>query len=720
MELSIESLVNNAKEHYSEGEYELANAAAVKATQVDSDEVEGWWFATLSSLALNNVNDAHEYIAEVVELAPYFANGWAKYGSILQKLYDDELDEDAISAFEKAVDIEPEHLYALNTLANIRRQIDSSDPHDRYLEVTVLSKIDAIEGLTPNQINRLGVLHYSTKNFLEAIKAWERNVSAPSGVSLYNLGLAFNHTEVSQDADAIDIWRIALEREVLPDKVKDRISALLPRLLTLAIDSHKSCSTVIERENFFDVYLNPFELLNYSQDVDVDVDLDGEFDFKKAQRNRKRLIQELELEDGVIHWLDDKRIDKSRVISVCDELYDDRKRYFHALVFNNKELLNFLSKGSHQHFCVDENSSPIELIKVLDDINTGFKTWLSAPFSVQFDRVLSAAVKKRLFFIVEVLLDGRRWVDSRFNEDCFRASKKELNKLLDALDDLELRSEVEKIPCDEVKRDLEYNGLLELLNLLPSFFWEQQNRAVKCIRQIAIATYNEHGDADSSKEIIELTNLFDFKSEELKQRISEDIQSIDNIIQEKKKDEVHLVLGSNKTVFKITESGVKHGEKFIPTNKLKSLRWGAIRTRETNGITNDAVYAFSSTDGERIFVSTSYNESNETAKRLDDSISNGILAYLFPSVLERVKESIGNGQTIRIGDISINSHGVSFESGWFIFASEKTIKWKNYKAEVSNGSILVLDKQNQNIQISISIRDVDNAFLLLFMGQERE
>lgn len=716
MELSIESLVESAKTYFSQGNYQQCNALALRVTKAEPEEVNGWWFASLSSLAMSEISDASKYIAEVVELAPDFANGWAKYGRIMQLLYDNEHDEDAIYAFEKAIDCDPEHITALAALASIRRKIDSTDPHDRFLEISVLSQIDLLEGLTPNQINRLGYLHYSTKNFLEAIKAWERNVAAPSGASLYNLGLAFNHTEVSQDADAIDIWRIALSRDVMSEKVKERISALLPRLLKLAEDSHSSVSTVLESESFFDIYLNPFELLNYSKEID----LDSEFDFKNAQKLRKRLIQEMDLEDGVIHWLGDHHLDKSRVISICDELYDDKKRFFHALVFNNKSLLNFLSKGEHRHFCVNENTSPVDLIQLLDDDGTGFKDWLSSPFSAQFDRVLSIAINKRLYFIVEVLLDGRRWVNSRFNEDCFRTSKKELNKLLNALDSLESRSGVEKITCDEVKKYLEHSGLLDLLNFMPSFFWEQQSHAVKCIRQIAINTYNVHDNADLSKQIIEMTNLFDFKAESLQQRISDDIQAIDNIIQEKKKDEVHLVLGRNKTSFSITKVGVKHGSKFIATNQLKSLRWGAVRTRTSNGITNDAIYAFSSLEGDKIQFSNSYNESNTKAKALDDSIAIGILTYLVPSVVERIREDIEKGLRVQIGDVFLDSRGVHFKTGWLVFASEKSVNWKNYKAEAKNGSIIVCDKRNVSIQTSISIRDVDNAFLLLFMGPDRE
>jgi tetratricopeptide (TPR) repeat protein len=716
MEYSIESLVKSAKEKYIEGNFLDSISAANKASELDPEEVNAFWYAGLSHFALNNVSDAHDCISEVVNLAPHFANGWAKYAVILQSLYDDDLDDDAIDAFEKAVEINSEHIAALTSLATIRRKIDSSESSDRYKEISVLSKIDLIEGLSPNQLNRLGFLHYSTNNFFEAIKGWERNVSAPSGASLFNLGLAFNHSEVSQDADAIDIWRIALSRGVLTEKVEERISALLPRLLKLAKDSNETAATVLDEQQFYDNYLSPFELMNYQGEIS----LTDQFDFKKAQKYRKLLIQEIELEDGAIHWLDGAIVDKSRAISLCDELYDDSKRYFHALVYNDKNLLNFLSKGSHQHFCVDEHLSPIELIQILDDENSNFKSWLSGPFSIQFDRVLSIAVNKRFFFVLEVLLDGRRWVHSNYNEECFKSAKKALNMLLIELDTLEERSDSEKLSCVEIRRHLEYNGLLELLNLLPSFFWEQQNHAVKCIRQIAISAYNEHGDADLSKNIIELTSLFEFKSEELKQRISDDIQAIEDIIRKKKEDEVHLVVGLNKTPFTITEDGVTHGNKFISTDNLTSLRWGGLLTRTSNNVTNNSLYVFNSSNGEKISILNTFSESSEIAKAMDGRISDAIFAYLFSSVLQKLKDKIGKGYSINIGNLTLNSYGVSFESGWFVFSSVKQISWANYKAEANNGQVVVFDQRDVNIQTSLSIREINNSVMLLFIGKERD
>ena len=92
-------------------------------------------------------------------------------------------------------------------------------------------------------------------------------------------------------------------------------------------------------------------------------------------------MQEIDLEDGAISWLPGVSIDKSRAISVCEELNDEDKRAFHWNVFQNKPLLAFLCQGSHEHFLVGEQNSPLDIIEILDEEENGFREWLSEPFA---------------------------------------------------------------------------------------------------------------------------------------------------------------------------------------------------------------------------------------------------------------------------------------------------------------------------------------------------
>ncbi len=714
-ETSVESWIKKAEEQFHRERYEEAAITARKAITLDGEETNAWWFLSLSLFALGKFNKAKDAIEEVIELSPYFANGWAKYGAILQIVFDDKDDKDAKKAFEKAIECDESHLSALTSLAAIMERNDSDDTDEIEKETEILNYLYIEDGLTPYQLNRLGGLHYRNKNFFEAIKIWERNVSEPSSASLYNLGLAFNHPEVSQDADAIDIWRLTLKRKPDYEKAQGQINELLPRLIELSENSHSICDTVLKVEQYYLNYINPFQLLNHPIDTLSEIDA---LDFKKIQKLRKRLLQEVELEDGCIHWLSSIHIDRSKAISICDELHDKQKLEFHRQVYNCKPLLRFLTLGEHAHFCVDKSHSPIEVIEFLDDSENGFREWLSKPFSSQFNQILSIAIEKKHLDIIEVLLDGRRWVTSTYTEKCFVNSKKKLFELTKELVALEAKSEVEKPVLGDVSNALKWNGLLDIMNLLPTFFWDSQDKVARALRQISINSYNHFGDADLSMSVIKLTDLLSFKSEQFNHRLKDDIKAIEDILHEERKNEVHLTFGLKKEKFNITKDGVYRGAKFISIDSIKSVRWGSLLTREYSETKNDSLFVYSSQSGEQIKVSLTFKESDETQKGFNSQIIDATLNYIFPNILKYMVSSLKEGGRIRIGHISLSKNGVSFEKRGFIFTKEHNIPWQSFIANAENGEIVVRNNQDRSIHTSVVLRDVDNAFALLFLAEQ--
>jgi len=711
----VEQWVDKAEEQYHRNRHEESLITAQKAISIDSSYTNAWWFCALNLFSLGRYEESKTALEEVIELSPYFANGWARYGAILQIIFDDKDDEDAKNAFEKAIECDESHLAALTSLAAIMERNNSYDADEVEKETKILNHLYIEDGLTPYQLNRLGGLHYRNKNFFEAIKIWEKNVNEPSSVSLYNLGLAFNHPEVSQDADAIDIWRLTLKRKPDYEKAQEKIDELLPRLIELAENAHSICDTVLSKDQYYLNYINPFQLLNHPNDILSEAD---SLDFKKTQKLKKILLQEVELEDGNIHWLSNFHIDKSKAISLCDELHDKQKLEFHRQIYNCKPLLRFLSLGEHDHFCVDKCHSPIEIIEFLDDSENGFREWLSEPFSRQFNLVLSSAIEKKYFDIIEVLLDGRRWVSSSYTEDCFANSKKKISVLIKVLVELEANSEIEKPVLDDVSKALKWNGLLEIMNLLPTFFWDSQDKVARALREISINSYNNFGDADLSMSIIKLTGLLSFKSEQFNHRLKEDIKAIEDIIHEERKNEVHLTIGSKKEKFNITKDGIYRGAKFISIDNIESVRWGSLLTREHSGIENDSLFVFNSQSGEQIKVSLTFKESDEKQKGFNSQIIDATLSYIFPHVLKYLVKSLNEKNRIKIGHLTLSRTGVSFEKRGFIFNKEHSIPWQSFTANAENGEILVQNTHNRSINTSVVIRDVDNAFALLFLAEQ--
>jgi len=86
---STEYWIEKSKEQYNRDRFGEALVSAEKAIEIDEDAVNGWWFAALSSEALGDIEEALLSLITVTEQAPYFANGWARYGAVLQKMITD-------------------------------------------------------------------------------------------------------------------------------------------------------------------------------------------------------------------------------------------------------------------------------------------------------------------------------------------------------------------------------------------------------------------------------------------------------------------------------------------------------------------------------------------------------------------------------------------------------------------------------------------------------
>ena len=323
----------------------------------------------------------------------------------------------------------------------------------------------------------------------------------------------------------------------------------------------KQGSTLLPKDQWYNFYLSPFELLNPPDDLEFD-----ELDPRTIQRLKKVLLQEIELEDGLISWMSGVHIDKSKAIGLCEELNDDIKREFHWHVYQNKLLLDFLSRGSHAHFLVGETESPLETLELLEDQDNGFREWLSEPFAKQFDLVLSKSIDQKNLPVLECLLDGRRWVAPSYADRCFENARRRCDRLLEPIRRARERADEVTPTVESVSRMLEQESLIDILNLLPTYFRDLQNEAPTLIRNMSISCYNSHSNADVAKNVLQIARRFTFKSAELNQRLEDDFKQIEELIRKERKHEVSLTKGNEK--WKITKEGVFQGNRCFPASTV--------------------------------------------------------------------------------------------------------------------------------------------------------
>lgn len=740
--MTYDEWVDKAKDQYHRKRYAEALLSAEKAVELDSDGVNGWWFSALSHQALGELDSALHALDIVTDLDPEFANGWARYGSLLKSLNIDDSIEDKYShhmttqeAFEQAIEYDSKHSSALTALSNIYAENDDKDESEK--EIQILTQLELADGrLTTNQVNRLGILHYRAKNFFDAIKYYSRNIENNlSSASMFNLGLVYNHEEVSQDADAIDIWRLTLAHHPDYERPIERIESLLPRLLVLAEEAQATGKTVLKHDQWYQNYINPLELINHPEDV-TSVD---DIDIKKVQKLRKRLVSEIELEDGLVEWMDHLSMNRSRAISIVDELNNKEKAEYHLQIFNNKPLLNFLSKGEHKHFLVDQIWSPLETVEYLEARENGFREWLTEIFVKQFSTVLANTIQAENLPVLEALLDGRRWLESSKQDNCFKEARKKIDILLEPLRKLKEGSELETPSVASVRSALEQGSLLKMMNLFPTYFNEQQNELVDLILDIAIAAHNHHGgDVALSKDILKIVDLFSFKSEKSNQRIQKNIKSIEDIIQQEKENEVSLTMevGTLSVDCSIRQDGVRRGVQFIAVQDIQSVRWGMVhsQTESSLGLKIDSLFVFKSNFQE---IKFQWNDLT-----LDDSLLNltqspalrsvfekmtaqsvvdgrntklttAIIQYIVPEIMEKSIAKIKNGQ-VKIGPCTLTFSGVSFDvKKFFLFSEECFIPWSQVETSVENGELIVMDGFNPKKRVRMSLRDIDNTFMII-------
>lgn len=382
-----------------ERRYQEAFAAAQQATQLDPTSANAWWQFGLNAHSIDDLPTALIALRETVRLAPSFSSGWAQYGRALSR---SGKIEEAEKAYLQALRTDPTDISTLRLVATFYAEKKDTEGH-----LKIFLKLDELGETDSDELNRLGILFHNNKNFGKALYYYRRSAAAiPSTAAFFNQGLVYCDREVSQDADAVDSWRRALAIDPNYTKAKERLAAITPRLSKLANDAIAVHSTLLSPDEWFQHYINPFELLGVERGTSLE-----ELDAKTLQRLKKILLQEIALESGRVTWLDGFVVDQSRAIGLCEEITDAAKKTFHWNVFENERLLRFLTRGEHLHFLYDEEYFPLATLVALDDEeDSDFRQWVSKPFSQQYDLVLSRAIELGSIAIVEALFDGRRWV----------------------------------------------------------------------------------------------------------------------------------------------------------------------------------------------------------------------------------------------------------------------------------------------------------------------
>ena len=696
-------LADKAKELRKEGSLEEALLAARAGTSEDDECISSWYQVALNSEDLKKTQLALEAYEKLLELNDEFAYGWARYGNLLKK---NKRESEAIDAYEMALIWDDTEQDAMLGLINI--YASNSELIDKEKQFDILKKYDEVYGLsTISNINVLGNGHLQRENYIEAINCYLRCIKESDfPYARHNIGIAYSCLEEYLNALDIIIENQGLYPEYEPTKknIATYTEIIFKNRSGISEDNHN----LLDKKEYYDTYINPFELLEADREDDLE-----EFDTKKIQKLRKNLLQELDLEDGIIPWMEGLVFDKSKIITCLDELNDETIKEYHWRIYKDENLLNFLSKGKINLFTDLPTQELIDIrIEIRDDEE--FASWIGKYFSKQYNKIFNIAIQKNRHKLIKLLLGGRRLVAEHQADLCYEKSHQSLSDSIQQFRDAENHAET-MLPSFETIGTLIRNaGLPEYFTKLPYQFKDLQTEFAQIFRNISISCNNDHDDSELSKKFLEVAKAYAPKNSTIALKIKEDESNIGEIIEKEKKKESHLTFGS--TSSSITKDGVKYGNSIIKTKDITSIRWGVL---VTNGNYSRAYNFLLAAKGNGKEININWDATKDIEKQQDlyDKQIEAMIQFILPSVLERVKEKLESGISETIGPCRIYKDRVQFETkGWFS-TKNHVLNWNQIKTELKSGMIVLYEKRDPSVKVEMSLRDTDNAFILQILAK---
>jgi hypothetical protein len=548
-------------------------------------------------------------------------------------------------------------------------------------------------------------LYHNRSAYAQAIHFYRRCAKeANDSAGWINLGLVLKEPAVGQIADAVDVLRHGQRLYPDYDRFKSLLDGLLPKVLKLSDDIRARDKPILSLDEQFQHYINPIELLELGDD-----DLD-DLGAKEIQKAKRRLLQEIEIEDGKISWLGGIFVDRSRAISLCDEIISDQGLLeHHVRVFRDKRLRDFLSRGSIEHFLVASQDEEREAQSAFEDEFDSFGDWLSPLFAAQFGLVISQMIDQKELKIVECLLSGRRWVKPQHEEVCFESARRMVVRLIDGMEDLRKSAESEKLGPPQMRSALAKGQLGKLLELLPNNFSDELSRAFYIVRGVSIDLNNKHDDPELALAVLEVARPLAMKSAKLRNHYEEDSKQLQELKAEADKNSAKLMMGGKP--LEITKAGARFGERFIPAKDVTSLRWGAMTNAGGRAGMAKYVVVVGANRGPAISVEWTTQETKEQDDHFNQLTYAGLLHLMTPCI-ENLQRELDDGQRIRIGSAVATRYGLEVKvKGWFS-DKDHVIGWSSVRTDLQHGVLTFSDPANHKATVTMPMMDTDNAVTL--------
>ena len=704
---SAKDYIKKAADLREEGRVDEALLAAKRAINLEEENANAWWQLALATWDRDGSAAAIPHLKKTVEFSSRFAYGWHRLGVAYKGA---ALIDKAIESWEQAVEADCDRADTWAQLAGAYSDRDQADDEDKRFEA--LRSLERLGELHGSLWNRLGNCYFDRKQHQLAIRCYKRYAAEDGGyVAFYNLAQSLNSSSVQQRSDAIDAWRRAEIAGSEDEDAKDRLDVWVPKALELSQRVMAGRKVILVEDEWFANYVNPYELLSLIDEDDLE-----ELDAKVIQKAKKKLLQEIELENGVVEWMPGLKIDRSRAIKVSDELIDENLASFQRVIAENNELCSFLTKGDISFFLVNAQTSPIYLLEQFEDENWGFASWLSEKFAVQYDLVLSKALETRDVNAIEALLSGRRLVLPEHEDRCFEGAQRQVSRMIEPFEEACAAAEKTKPSVLAIKTLLEKNNLGRIASLLPQYFQKVQNDLAEMIRTMSISAHNKHGDTDLAKEVLAIGKGLASRSPAMLQRLEQDEKTLNELLEEQNKHQASITYDGES--YAITRKLVSFGKRSLAVEDVRKIRFGAVGKRATNGPSVEFSMDVVGKNESRLSISWTAIKDIETQEKLFNSLRDAAFNYLLPTILENIETSLNRGNAIDVGPARVTKQGVEFKiDGWFN-SKQIICPWGRLNAQLNSGQLMLADPTERKAVHAISLATTDNAIALYLLANK--
>lgn len=701
--VEVNEFTQRASQLRFEGRLEESLVAARRATTHGPDDANAWWQLALTLRRMHDNDRALSALVRVTELAPGFAAGWCELGLVHQAT--GHMDE-AIANYEVALTADSEHTPSMRMLARALKGTKDAAAARRRLEL--LRALWASNELTEDGLFDLAFLLAEQDEPAEAARVYQAYTLQYDGPGAY-FNLALVYQRLGRDADALDAFDTALFNGLETSELSRLGNDVQAKLRALADRIARKPAPLLGQDEWYQHYVNPFALLN----VDTMEALSEQP--KALQKARQAVLREIELEDGRLAWMPGLVLDKSTALSKLDELNDPDAWEAHRLVFEDKALCGFLSRGELAHFLGRTDASAQPVMPHQLDVST--LRVVGPAFAAQYNRILTRAIEQGDVDAVECLFKGRCWVAPEHAERCFEGAKRALERLRAPLIALDDEAEQRTVSLAEVKRALDAGSLGGFLPHLPIEFHATHNAVGRALRGLAISHFGRENDATHALDILKLAKVCAGKLPALGHLVAADEKTLNDIIAEERSKEASMTVGQ-RTV-EITRTGVTQGASQLAAASIVGLRWGMTSTSATPATMRHTV-GFQGRNGGDIVVTWTTSNNLEHQRTLWCSLVDAACHFLVGGVLAWFGEQIERGHSQHVGEVEVVRDGVIMDEKGWIFTKRITVPWHQLTSKLFNGSLVLGSRANPKASADLPLETTWNAVVLHLYALKKE